>query len=622
MKKNILKTDPRQAIVVLGMHRSGTSAMAGTLGQLGCDMPQHPMPPNENNPSGYFESLAIYQLNDAILASAGTSWDDWQAFNPDWLTSPRAQEFLLRATEVLAEEFGASRFFLVKDPRMCQLLPFWLGAFEAAGIAPRIVLMHRNPIEVAASLERREAWPFAYGLLLWLRHVLDAEANSRGLPRFCTSYDLLLDNWATTATQMKEALKISFPRWSAAAAADVDAFLDGKLRHQHGKAASVIKDPFVSIWVRDTLEVLERWAETGEDAEDYDRLDRIRAEFNTAAPLFLKLVHTARNTTAERDAARVKAEALSAEIASQQAALETVRTEAQAEVKTLNDHITYRDAALAAQHDKTQAEIAALNAEVAKNHATLEAAQAETSQLAVERGAVETRAEQLDQNLRTALSRIEELDAEVAKNHAALEAAQAETSQLTAERGAVETRAEQLDQNLCTALSRIEELDAQITDLRHDRDHLDSALRQRSAEVEDVSRENAENAAKVTQLSQRLETLTAEYERTGRESRMLRVRLEEQNRRDLTDGLARNRASHDARLAKVQATAEAAATERDDLRTKTQAEITALNAQLETTLAEHQAQVQTLTQETQALLQSTSWRLTAPLRALLMVFRK
>jgi hypothetical protein len=602
MKKDILKTDPRQAIVVLGMHRSGTSAMAGTLGQLGCDMPQHPMPPNENNPSGYFESLAIYQLNDAILASAGTSWDDWQAFNPDWLTSPRAQEFLLRATEVLAEEFGASRFFLVKDPRMCQLLPFWLGAFEAAGIAPRIVLMHRNPIEVAASLERREAWPFAYGLLLWLRHVLDAEANSRGLPRFCTSYDLLLDNWATTATQMKEALKISFPRWSAAAAADVDAFLDGKLRHQHGKAASVIKDPFVSIWVRDTLEVLERWAETGEDAEDYDRLDRIRAEFNTAAPLFLKLVHTARNTTAERDAARAKAEALSAEIASQQAALETVRTEAQAEVKTLNDHITYRDAALAAQHDKTQAEIAALNAEVAKNHAALEAAQAETSQLA-------------------------------------------------AERGAVETRAEQLDQNLCTALSRIEELDAQITDLRHDRDHLDSALRQRSAEVEDVSRENAENAAKVTQLSQRLETLTAEYERTGRESRMLRVRLEEQNCKDLTNGLARNRASHDARLAKVQATAEAAATERDDLRTKTQAEITALNAQLETTLAEHQAQVQTLTQETQAeitalnaqlettlaehqaqvqtltqetqaLLQSTSWRLTAPLRALVMVFRK
>jgi hypothetical protein len=594
MKKRTSKTDQRQAIVVLGMHRSGTSALAGTLDQLGCDMPQHLMPPNENNPSGYFESLAIYQLNDAILASAGTSWDDWQAFNPDWLTSPRAQEFLPRATEVLAEEFGASRFFVVKDPRMCRLLPFWLGAFEAAGIAPRIVLIHRNPIEVAASLERRESWPFAYGLLLWLRHVLDAEADSRGLPRFCTSYDLLLDNWATTATKMKEALKISFPRWSAATAADVDAFLDGRLHHHNGTAASVIKDPFVSIWVRDTLEVLERWAETSEDAGDYDRLDRIRAEFDTAAPLFLKLVHTALNTTAERDAAQAKAEALGAEIDRQQAALEVVRTEAQAEAKTLNGHIAHRDVALADQHAKAEAQIAALKAEVTKNHA-------------------------------------------------ALEAAQAETSKLTAERGAVETRAEQLDQTLHTALSRIEELDAQITDLRHDKDKLDSALRQRSAEVEDVGRENAENAAKVTQLSQRLETLTAEHERTGRESRMLRVRLEEQNRKDLTDGLARNRASLDARLAsaqaKAQAEAVAAAGERNALaagleREKTRAAaleqtIEALRqqeaqerARLETTLADHQAQVQTLTHQTQALLQSTSWRLTAPLRALAMVFRK
>jgi hypothetical protein len=544
MKKSTSKTDHRQAIVVLGMHRSGTSALAGTLNLLGCDIPRQLMPPDENNPSGYFESLAIYRLNDAILASAGTAWDDWQAFNPDWLTSQRAHEFLSRATEVLIEEFGESRFFVVKDPRMCRLLPFWLGAFEVAGIDPRIVLTHRNPTEVAASLEQREAWPLTYGVLLWLRHVLDAEAYSRGLPRFCTSYERVLDNWAATAMQMKETLEISFPRWSDATAEDVNAFLDGKLRHRHDKAASVIKGPFVSIWVRDTLEVLERWAETGEDAGDYELLDRIRAAFDTAAPLFRKLVRTARSAREEAtEQNRVmtqqthEIERLHGEVLNMTAERDAARTEAEAEAKILNGHIAHRDAKLTDQNVKYQEQIAALNAEIGNIQATLEAAQAENGKL-------------------------------------------------TAERGAVETRAEQLDQNLRTALSRIEELDAEITDLRHDKHQLASVLRQRSAEVEDVGRENAENVAKVTQLSQRLETLTAEHERTGRESRMLRVRLEEQNRKDLTEGLARNRASLDARLAQVQ------------------------------------AQVQNLTQQNQALLKSTSWRLTAPLRALVMRFRK
>lgn len=62
---------PRIALIVLGMHRSGTSALAGVLAQMGCDLPQDLMPSTAFNPRGHFESLQVYHLNDAILASGG-----------------------------------------------------------------------------------------------------------------------------------------------------------------------------------------------------------------------------------------------------------------------------------------------------------------------------------------------------------------------------------------------------------------------------------------------------------------------------------------------------------------------------------------------------------------------
>ena len=59
---------PRSAIVILGMHRSGTSALAGVLNMLGCDLPETLMPANAYNEKGYFESNAIRLLNDRVCS--------------------------------------------------------------------------------------------------------------------------------------------------------------------------------------------------------------------------------------------------------------------------------------------------------------------------------------------------------------------------------------------------------------------------------------------------------------------------------------------------------------------------------------------------------------------------
>ena len=221
----------RTAVIILGMHRSGTSALAGTLSHLGVDLPQDLMRPNPANPKGYFESQKAAMLNDALLKTAGSAWCDLHEVNPEWYLSPRYGEYMVRAAELLTEEFGTSAFFLLKDPRICRLLPFWRAVLDGQRIVPRFVCIHRHPQEVGASLSRREGWSASRGLLLWLRHVLDAEAGSRGAPRVLLSYDMLLSNWQQTVRQIGEGLNLHWPINPGAVADDVSAFLSESLRH-------------------------------------------------------------------------------------------------------------------------------------------------------------------------------------------------------------------------------------------------------------------------------------------------------------------------------------------------------------------------------------------------------
>ncbi|MFH1792956.1 MAG: sulfotransferase [Pseudomonadota bacterium] len=275
----------RTALVVLGMHRSGTSAMSGVLAQMGCDLPKELMPPTDANPKGYFESNKAYRLNDDLLASAGSAWDDSTAFNPDWYGSPRYPEYGQRAAKVIEEEFGASGFFVLKDPRICRLLPFWQQVLADLDVGPRYVCIHRHPREVAASLTRREGWSETVGLLLWLRHVIEAEAGSRGKPRSFVSYDMLMADWRGTVARIGNELELNWPRHPDNAASDVEEFLSGELRHFRAASEQMPQHSLAFGWVARAYEVLERWAAHGEQAADHAEFDALKAAFDEASPL-------------------------------------------------------------------------------------------------------------------------------------------------------------------------------------------------------------------------------------------------------------------------------------------------------------------------------------------------
>jgi hypothetical protein len=278
-------------VLIAGMHRSGTSVLSRVLGYLGCTLPKNLLPTSETNQTGYWESLIVNQLNDEILDSAGSGWDDWAACTPNWFGSPLADRLAVKAHEVYLNEFGDSRLTVLKDPRLCRLLPFWLPVLKEAKIKVFTIIPIRNPKEVAASLGHRDNSDQYYNQLLWLRHVLDAEIGSRGTKRAFVLYDDLLENHSSLIATLEDRLGMKWPRRSARVSEEIDSFISTRYRNQKSSAQAVLDDPNVSAWLRDCFEIMIRWSKQGEDKSDYLKLDQIRQEFDQASDTFGRLIY-------------------------------------------------------------------------------------------------------------------------------------------------------------------------------------------------------------------------------------------------------------------------------------------------------------------------------------------
>ena len=266
----------RVAYVVLGMHRSGTSSVAGTLALLGAAAPRTLMRPAEDNPKGFWESEVVTAFNDRLLAAAGSSWSDWRRLDATILSDPAWTD---EAARVLQAEFGDADAIVLKDPRICRFFPFWRGVLEGAGYAPLIVAPIRHPLEVAASLNARNGMDPARAQRLWLRHVLDAEAGSRNLPRHLMGWDAFIADWRGETARMAERLGRPLSPTPDQAQA-VDAFLTADLRRQSpgdGRPAALVARTHAAL-----LDL----ARHGEHADLHRTLDALRVEFDRADALF------------------------------------------------------------------------------------------------------------------------------------------------------------------------------------------------------------------------------------------------------------------------------------------------------------------------------------------------
>ena len=278
----------RAAILVLGMHRSGTSALTWLLGRLGAALPRDAIEASGDNARGYWESQALVKADDQLLRVVRSSWFDPRALDFSRLSADGLRSRKNRIREAIESAWGDAPLLAIKDPRQCRCVPVILDVLNEMRIEPRALLMLRSPAEIARSLASRDGTTPAYAHLLWLRHMIDAERATRGLMRAVVDYDAMLGDWRGTMTRIaplagREGWQADETETSA-----IEAFLDPGLRH-HRDAASELEQPLTGI-VRAVDEGL-RGLIDADDANARERLDRAYALLDDKPWLEGDIVH-------------------------------------------------------------------------------------------------------------------------------------------------------------------------------------------------------------------------------------------------------------------------------------------------------------------------------------------
>jgi glycosyltransferase involved in cell wall biosynthesis len=238
-KKNYPKRDKTQysggmrfdIVVVLGMHRSGTSALAKALELFGVDLGQNLLAANEYNPKGYFEDNRLVLINDNILRKSRSLWSALQFLEPADLLGAGFEKEQNEAREFLKGKLAQGIPIGLKDPRLCRTLPLWEKIFVELGVRVGYLMAFRNPFEIAASLGKRDGMAFDYGLTLWGSYQTDALRHTEGKSRLFVGFHQLLENSERELTRISKFLETTWNPDAQSALEYEKKFLDSDLRH-------------------------------------------------------------------------------------------------------------------------------------------------------------------------------------------------------------------------------------------------------------------------------------------------------------------------------------------------------------------------------------------------------
>ena len=277
-------------IVVLGMHRSGTSVITRALKVLGVDLGDRLLSASDgdegDNDKGYWEDIDLNALNIEML----------HAIDKDWFhTSPVTQidvgilekkGYFLKAGELLNEKRKDKILFGVKDPRMTKLLPFWKEVFVRCDIATHYVLAIRQPLSVIKSLQTRGWEDRERNCLLWLNHVISSLALTDRNSRVLVDYDHLMRDSEHELARMAHSLDLSLDKEELASYQSE--FLDPSLQHSEYKLDDLSLDPDCTALVAEIyLKLQAVILETGcaDDTAFQQQVSQWTYEFDRLAPI-------------------------------------------------------------------------------------------------------------------------------------------------------------------------------------------------------------------------------------------------------------------------------------------------------------------------------------------------
>ncbi len=212
-----------KAIVVVGMHRSGTSALSGELNNLGVFMGKRLFKAQKGvNDKGFWENARLVKINSQLLEAANSDWDDPTGLK--CTSTSFSKSFFDKACRFVQAEYGDAPLWGMKDPRTSMLLPFWDKVFNEVDVKPNIILMIRHPLEVAASLSKRDGFSQQKGLILWLNYNFASYQGTSHYPRVIVDFAALLEDPMAIRAKIAETFSLEFEQQQS--------FIDKSLRRQ------------------------------------------------------------------------------------------------------------------------------------------------------------------------------------------------------------------------------------------------------------------------------------------------------------------------------------------------------------------------------------------------------
>jgi hypothetical protein len=240
--------EQKSIILVLGMHRSGTSATTCGLQALQVGLGKTLIPGiAHNNDKGFWEDADINQFNNSLLKALNREWHTLSPLAAETTTGPAAQAFLPQAIDLLSHKLdGFSGIWGMKDPRFCQLLPFWQQVFNHLQLQVGYILACRHPKSVAQSLAKRDGFDLQKGYYLWQEHVLLSLNYTLGQTRLVVDFDNLLADPIHQLSRISKTLNLPLNPDSAEVQNYTQNFLEGKLRHTRYLLLDLYKDEFAT----------------------------------------------------------------------------------------------------------------------------------------------------------------------------------------------------------------------------------------------------------------------------------------------------------------------------------------------------------------------------------------
>jgi len=279
----------KQLIFVLGMHRSGTSAVTRLLNLLGAELGNNLLAAQTGvNEKGFWEHKELVNINEKVLTELDSAWFDFSKYQPEWWQQSYFEVYKKQIQSFIDATFPLTELAALKDPRLCRLLPLWQNALQFSGKKLKAILVLRHPDEVVTSISLRDPFTRETGFLLWATYVRESEFASRIMPRSIIQYQSILEDWQSCAKKIASDLDTRWLGLDDASIQRINGEINPKLRHNTARQRSE-KSSIERI-------CMDAWNSLTSKDVDIEQLDAIWKELDTLLDHCTLVSHTVFST--------------------------------------------------------------------------------------------------------------------------------------------------------------------------------------------------------------------------------------------------------------------------------------------------------------------------------------